>query len=139
MLHFSKSFVFFASGLVAEKFTALFDKIQQAKVFGDLRLDHDSFLNGILDDLFLTSEYAGLLKGLFKVLSTCALFSAHLRRFLQLQTRRQFSDEKFIALIKKFNDTFDSQTRSFLRNLEKLGGRFSALQDKFDFSGFYSG
>ena len=144
MFHFCKNFVFFCAAAADARFHEFLAFSRNSDSFTDIKQKHEKCLDGICADLLLTADSAVLLRSVSKILSTCALFASHLRRFLQLQTQKNFTkEEKFLALIGKFAETFGSQTRSFLKNLEKLKNenadpRFAALLARLDFNDFFS-
>jgi gamma-tubulin complex component 2 len=144
MFHFCKNFVFFCAAAADARFHEFLEISRNSENFEEIRDRHEKCLDGICADLLLTADSAALLRSVSKILSTCALFASHLRRFLQLQTQKNFSkEEKFLVLIGKFSETFGSQTRAFLKNLEKLKNenadpRFSALLARLDFNDFFS-
>ena len=144
MFHFCKNFVFFCAAAADARFHEFLEFSRSSESFADIKQKHEKCLDGICADLLLTPDSAVLLRSVSKILSTCALFASHLRRFLQLQTQKNFTkEEKFLALIGKFAETFGSQTRSFLKNLEKLKNdnadpRFAALLARLDFNDFFS-
>ena len=137
MGHFSKNFIFFSSTVLQSNMSSLMIDLEKARTLQEIRQLHFEMIKRIKGDLLLTDET--LFKNLSKILSTCALFSSHLRRFLQLQTRRE--DEKFLVLIIKFADTFEAQVKQFLKNLEKSKRdhiHVGYLLERLDFNGFFT-
>jgi hypothetical protein len=102
-------------------------------------------LDKIMEKCFIQSL---TLRSINKVLSTCALFSIHMTRFISLHATREedgesnliavTQGEKYLSLIEKFDDAFQGQLNSLLVHL-RTSGTIGARQliTRLDFTGFF--
>ena len=139
MIHFIKNYLFYLSIDVIETKTASLD-IHKHTVF-EFSEKFDSILSEIISEFNLTTQVYKLLT---KVLSTCALFSAHIRRFLALQTiddsiAEVAQQERYISMFEKFRDAFQGQMNSLIIQL-KLNRNTSSenLIARLDFNEYFS-
>jgi hypothetical protein len=146
MFHFCKNWIFFIGTVVQDRLYGFLNSLpDEANLLSEgddcvtlLRVSHSVFLENLVTELLLTEEHRELFKNLSKLLSTCALFSSHLRRFLKIDNSELFLSQKYVSLIEKFDQTFSIQMTAFIANLRASPETSSTLLDSLDFNNFFS-
>jgi len=101
----------------------------------DYRRRLEETVSRIADGCFLNSL---TLRSVGKVLGTCALFAVHMKRFIDLHAdslAEVTEEDKYIALVEKFENAFQGQLNSLLVQLHRQGRQ---LVLRLDFNNFYS-
>jgi gamma-tubulin complex component 2 len=164
MLHFCRSYVYYCCSEVLEpNWYAFVSQLHASKTVETLFRDHAAMLDTCLKETLLTDPQSGLLKYLSKVLSTCALFATNMQKFdthrsyavesssLQRNARvavetqsylKIVGEEKYMAFVKKFEETFHAQLVQFLEQLlaqdrERHEPHLVNLVTRLDYNGFY--
>ena len=144
MNHFVKNYLFYLSiDVIESKMTVIKNGLNLSTHQSIFTFSNslDSVLSEIISEFNLTTSVFKLLS---KVLSTCALFSAHIRRFLALQPLSESmaevtQQERYISMFEKFRDAFQGQMNSLLVQL-KMYQRTSSgnLIARLDFNEYFS-
>lgn len=148
MLHFIKNYLFFLFVDVIE--SKLITTTTSSSVAA-IRDNLDHILAEIITELNMTNF---IYKSINKVISTCGLFSAHMSRFIRLHIENLTdaedkadvlhaitSQEKYSAMITKFEDAFQGQTNSLmvqLKSAHRINRSAANLIARLDFNEFFS-
>lgn len=141
MTHFVSNYLFFVSvDVIAAK---RWEAVPTASSVSDARDTLDALLEAVLAETNLDSF---IYKSVNKVMSTCALFSAHMSRFVCMHADAESllaatEQPKFTGMIDKFQDAFQGQTNSLIVQLKsqvKVNKSAHSLIARLDFNSFFS-
>ena len=145
MMHFISNYLYYLMIDVIES-KDWTNCVEQDSVFA-IRDRLDGTLSEILDAFLIGSSS---FKSINRVLSTCSLFCTHMTRFLEMNLSETVEDrveslillteqEKYVTMIGKFNDTYESQMNNLMAQLKAdstVGG--SGLFGRLDLNGFFT-
>ena len=140
MLHFVSNYLYYLMIDVIES-KDWSSCVEQDSVFA-IRDRLDGTLSEILDAFLIGSSS---FKSINRALSTCSLFCTHMTRFLEMNLSERVEDrveslillteqEKYVTMIAKFNDTYESQMNNLMA--QRVGG--SSLFGRLDLNGFFA-
>ena len=148
MLHFIKNYLFY---LFVDIIEAKQIGLQKAKSAFEVRDQLEATLTEIINEFNLNNF---VYKSINKVLSTCSLFTAHMRRFINMHIDVEVteedradtlvaatSQEKYTAMIEKFEDAFQGQVNSLMVQLKGSNRAHKSainLIARLDFNEFFS-
>jgi Gamma tubulin complex component C-terminal len=142
LTHICTGWLSFTTNLVNSRSFKFFQSLKEPSNFKNVLSQHENMLDEIQTALFLKGEPI-LLRQVTKLLSTAALFSSHLKRYIQVSGGKKIDEEnaKFKDLLIKFEETFNKQVIGLLENLQTVKEEnpiYAELIDLIDFNGFYS-